>query len=336
MIENLNNYYIFYIVAKAGNISKAANLLFVSQPAISKSISKLEDELGIILFNRSSRGVTLTEEGKILFEYIEKAFDNIGKGEDNIRRYNTLGIGHIKIGVSTSLCKYILLDYLKDFIKENPHIKVSIDCHSTVNTLHLLKNEEVDIGLICDTEIPKNMIYTPVKEIHDIFVANNDYINNFQLRETEEPAKEAEYDMPQNIFGNMAGLFNQTVSNKNSFENTSMTPKDTRLILERSNLMMLEEANVTRTHIDNYLHSQNIHCEQILEVNNMDLLIDFAAIGMGVASVVKEFSLDYLKSGQITELPLNPQIPKRTVGFVYSDSNNKSTALNKFLEYCGL
>jgi DNA-binding transcriptional LysR family regulator len=68
----------------------------------------------------------------------------------------------------------------------------------------------------------------------------------------------------------------------------------------------------------------------------MDLLIDFAAIGMGVASVVREFADSYLTSGQIIELPLDPPIPERTVGFVYRDTKNKSTALMKFLTGCGV
>ena len=155
MISNLNNYVIFHTVAKAGNISKAANQLYISQPAISKAISKLEEELVTALFNRSSRGVTLTEEGQVLYEYVERAFDSLNMGEENLKNYKELGIGHIRIGVSTSLCKHILLDYLKDFIRENPNIKFSIDCHSTVNTIKLLRNEDIDIGLICNTELPK-------------------------------------------------------------------------------------------------------------------------------------------------------------------------------------
>lgn len=182
MISNLNNYVIFYTVSKAGNISKAANQLYISQPAISKSISKLEAELGTALFARSSKGVTLTEEGQVLYEYVERAFDSLNMGEENLKNYKELGIGHIRIGVSTSLCKHILLDYLKDFIKENPNIKFSIDCHSTLNTIKLLKNDDIDIGLICNTELPKGIVYSPVKEIHDVFVASPEYLDNFYER----------------------------------------------------------------------------------------------------------------------------------------------------------
>ncbi len=75
MDQNLSQYKIFYEVAKAGNISKAAKELFISQPAISKSISKLEDNLGVALFTRNSRGVQLTEEGKLLFHHTKTAFE---------------------------------------------------------------------------------------------------------------------------------------------------------------------------------------------------------------------------------------------------------------------
>lgn len=356
MVDSLNNYYIFFTVAKAGNISKAANQLFISQPAISKAISKLEHELGADLFSRSSRGVSLTEEGQVLFEYVERAFDNLNKGEENLKKYTELGLGHIRIGVSTSLCKHILLDYLKEFIRENPHIKFSIDCHSTINTIKLLKNDEIDIGLICDTELPKGITYSPVREIHDIFVASSDYIENFNLRENDEES----FDIPENISGNILGnvvpLLNRSSSSYTSAHSTydifeknnnrhkaadtlkenSSPASITKELLEKSNLMVLEESNVTRTHVDNYLRAHNINCSQVIEINNMDLLIDFAAIGMGVASVVREFALSQLKSGQIIELPLETAIDERTVGFAYSENKKQSTAVRRFLEYVGV
>ena len=80
MEQNLSQYKIFYEVAKAGNISKAAKELYISQPAISKAISKLEDSLGLPLFTRSSRGVQLTPEGEILFTHAREAFDALDRG----------------------------------------------------------------------------------------------------------------------------------------------------------------------------------------------------------------------------------------------------------------
>lgn len=75
MEQSLSSYRIFYVVALEGNISRAAERLFISQPAISRSIRKLEDSLETTLFLRSSRGVVLTEEGKILFDHVKEAFD---------------------------------------------------------------------------------------------------------------------------------------------------------------------------------------------------------------------------------------------------------------------
>lgn len=354
MISNLNNYVIFYTVAKAGNISKAANQLYISQPAISKSISKLEAELGTALFARSSKGVTLTEEGQVLYEYVERAFDSLNMGEENLKNYKELGIGHIRIGVSTSLCKHILLDYLKDFIKENPNIKLSIDCHSTLNTIKLLRNEDIDIGLICNTELPKGIVYSPIKEIHDVFVASPEYLDNFYERNGNALDDMIDKLSPH-IKGNIipllgaskrAGKNTSSDSLYNDSDSAADNPTDSSLpnhsnitttdILENSNLMVLEEANVTRTHVDDYLRSQGIHCSQVLEINNMDLLIDFAAIGMGVASVVREFAHEQLSSGGITELPLDTPIPSRSVGFAYSGVKNQSTAMKKFMEWVGV
>ena len=355
MISNLNNYVIFYTVAKAGNISKAANQLYISQPAISKSISKLEAELGTALFARSSKGVTLTEEGQVLYEYVERAFDSLNMGEENLKNYKELGIGHIRIGVSTSLCKHILLDYLKDFIKENPNIKFSIDCHSTLNTIKLLKNDDIDIGLICNTELPKGIVYSPVKEIHDVFVASPEYLDNFYERNGNALDDVIMDELSPHIKGNIipllgaskrAGKNTSSDSLYNDSDSAADNPTDSSLpnhsnitttdILENSNLMVLEEANVTRTHVDEYLRSQGISCSQVLEINNMDLLIDFADIGMGVASVVREFAHEQLSSGVITELPLDTPIPSRSVGFAYSGMKNQSTAMKKFMEWVGV
>ena len=77
MTQNLSSYWIFYTVANAGNISKAAKELYISQPAISKSIQKLEESLNCKLFSRSSRGVILTDEGTLLYDHVKEAFETL-------------------------------------------------------------------------------------------------------------------------------------------------------------------------------------------------------------------------------------------------------------------
>ena len=182
MKQNLSSYRIFYAVANNGNISRAAKELYISQPAISKSIQKLEENLGVKLFARSSRGVTLTPEGELLYTHVKSAFETLTIGEDKLRRSIALGIGNLTIGASSTLCKYVLLPYLKDFIKEYPHINISIACHSTNQTLKLLEEGKLDIGLVGKPENLKNMDFYPLREIKDIFVATHDYLCNLQVR----------------------------------------------------------------------------------------------------------------------------------------------------------
>ena len=86
MEQHLSLYRIFYTVANTGNISQAAKQLYNSQPAISKSISKLEDSLNTVLFTRNSRGVQLTDEGQVLFEHTRDAFEELAKGEQELKR----------------------------------------------------------------------------------------------------------------------------------------------------------------------------------------------------------------------------------------------------------
>ncbi len=300
MEQNLNQYKIFFTAARLGNISHAAEELYISQPAISKSISKLEEDLNTTLFIRRSRGVILTNEGEILFEHLKTAFDAISLGEERLKTINTLGIGHIKIGASATFCKYLLLPFLKGFIEKYPHIKISIECQSTFHTLKLLENNKIDIALIVKTETDKNLDFFSLGEFQDIFVATNTYLENLHLRETSENKSQEEFEYE---------------------------------LFENVNLMLLDEENITRQYIDNYLKLNHIEVKHILEVNNMDLLVEFARIGLGVACVIKEFVKEDLDSGEFTEIPLSTPINKRTAGFAYSKNTLPTNSMKSFIDF---
>lgn len=296
---NLSLYRIFYAVAQAGNISKAANELYISQPAISKAISKLEENLSITLFIRKSRGVMLTKEGEILLDYIKTAFRALNEGEDAIKKINEFGIGHLTFGVSTTLCKYMLLHYLERFTKEHPHIRISIKCQSTFETLKLIEDHKIDIGLVGKPNHLKNLEFESIQEIEDIFVANQSYLDNLLMREK------------------ISGI----------------TKKNSPKILETSNLMLLDEKNITRIYIDDYMKKYNIVTNQILEVSNMDLLIEFAKIGLGVGCVIKEFVAKELADGSLVEIPLATPISRREVGFAVTKLSPQNEALVKFMDF---
>ena len=133
MQENLSLYHIFYTVSRTGNISQAAKELYISQPAISHAIKKLENNLDTTLFKRSSRGVTLTPDGQLLYEKAKGAFALLSEGEDSILHNRSREIPKLRIGASTTLCKYVLMPRLKNFISVNPRIRITISCQSTLS-----------------------------------------------------------------------------------------------------------------------------------------------------------------------------------------------------------
>ncbi len=232
MEDNLSLYHIFNVVAEAGNISHAAKQLFISQPAVSKAIQNLEDNLQTTLFIRNSRGVRLTEEGKLLYEHTRLAFETLRRAEEDLKQIHDLGIGHLRIGASTTLCKYLLLPYLDHFVRENPHIKITIENHSSAHTMKELDNNTLDIGLVAKPSSEDAFHFISLGEIEDIFVATPSYIDNLFLRENIS-----------NIFSvaNIMLLDEENVSRKyidGYFRENSIEPKQ---ILEISTMDLLIE-----------------------------------------------------------------------------------------------
>ena len=105
-------------------------------------------------------------------------------------------------------------------------------------------------------------------------------------------------------------------------------------ILEKANLMLLDRENITRKHVDEYFRENGIVPRSMLEISTMDLLIDFAKIGLGVSAVIKEFVLSELKEGSLIQIPLKFPVKKRQAGFAYLEPN-KNEALRRFLQSAG-
>lgn len=170
-------YRIFYTVAKNGNITKAAEELMISQPAISKSIKSLEDQLGGQLFVRTKRGVILTEEGKEFFNYIKQAIEYISSAENKFSELINLESGKIKIGINTTLTKQFLLPYLKEFHELYPRIDIQIETDLSSALIHKLRNGLVDIVVLNlkDANYGKDIEIVKCKEINDCFVTSKKY-----------------------------------------------------------------------------------------------------------------------------------------------------------------
>lgn len=173
---NLDLYRIFYIVAKSGSISAAADVLFISQPAITFQIKKLEDQLGISLFTRTKHGMILTYEGKVLFDYVKNGIENITNGENALSNLKNLDSGVIRIGASTTVCRHVVMPYLEKFHELYPKIDIQIVNNLTSNLLKELRNGNLDILFLnMPMNENKDLKIIPITDVQDIFVGNKKY-----------------------------------------------------------------------------------------------------------------------------------------------------------------
>ena len=167
-------YRIFYTVANHKNITKASKELNISQPAISKSIKNLEEQLGGQLFVRTKRGVILTEEGSEFYNYIKQAIEYISNAENKFTELINLETGCIKIGISTTLTKEFLLPYLEEFHRLYPKIDIQIITNISSELFSKLRNGLIDIIILNlnEKDYGQDINITKCKRITDCFVIN--------------------------------------------------------------------------------------------------------------------------------------------------------------------
>lgn len=174
---NLELYRVFYAVAKLGSLTKAAESLYISQPAVSQSIKQLEGQLGGKLFIRTPKGMELTEAGNIMTDYVKKAINLLTEAENKFSELKGITVNAIKIGASDTLCKHFLLKYIEAFHKKYPNINLQVYNRTTPETIELLKSNKVDLGFV---NLPVNdnelNIIEPCMELNDIFVYSEKFM----------------------------------------------------------------------------------------------------------------------------------------------------------------
>lgn len=173
---NYEAYKIFYSVANLKSISAASKELLISQPAVSWQIKNLENQVGCTLFTRTKKGVTLTKEGEILYEYVKKGIESFINGENILTNFKNLDVGTIRIGASTTVCRHCLIPYLEKFHKLYPNIDIKIVNTLTEDLLKELRNGNLDMLLL---NMPmknfKDLNIIKLMDVHDIFVGNKEY-----------------------------------------------------------------------------------------------------------------------------------------------------------------
>ena len=175
-MANYEHYKIFCKIVECQSISKAANQLYVSQPAVSLAIKQLETSLGAKLFFRTQKGVTLTTEGSMLYNYVKQGCTLINVGEEKLKELSALQAGEISIGASDMTLRFFLLPLIEKFHRNFPLVKIKITNAPTPETLQHLKEGLIDFGAVSEpVENNPNFNFKSVKSVKDILVAGNNF-----------------------------------------------------------------------------------------------------------------------------------------------------------------
>ena len=175
---NYELYKVFYYVATTLSFSEASKQLFISQSAVSQSIKQLETALQARLFARNPRGVTLTGEGQMLYQYVRSALGLLATGEDKLTQAQQLLLGTLVIGASDTVTSFFLTPYLDAFHRKYPGIRLKIVSGRSAKVLSMLKSGAVDIAFASSPMDPA-MDCFPCFSTHAVFVAGREYPCDF-------------------------------------------------------------------------------------------------------------------------------------------------------------
>lgn len=189
MAVKLELYRVFKEVAETGNISAAAKNLYISQSAVSQSIKQLETALQARLFARSPRGVTLTGEGQMLYQYVRNALGLLATGEDKLSQAQQLLLGTLTIGASDTVTGQFLTPYLDEFHHQHPGIRLKIVSGRSAKVVSMLRSGAVDIAFASS---PKDSTLEtwPCFATHSVFVAGKNYHCDFDKIYTRQEMAE--------------------------------------------------------------------------------------------------------------------------------------------------
>lgn len=166
-------YRIFVAVAKEENITKASEQLSISQPAITKQIKNLENQLSVKLFERKSKGVILTQEGKELYKKLENPIEELNRIDRKMSKER-----YINIGTHNHMGSCIFGDVINDYCLKYPNVNLNLICEETPEMMKKLKNKELDIVFSKrdNTHIDDSIQYIKLGYLHDVIIASNESI----------------------------------------------------------------------------------------------------------------------------------------------------------------
>ncbi len=289
---NLDLYKVFYTVAKCGSLTKAAEELYISQPAVSRSIKQLETQLGISLFTRTHRGMQLSANGgKMIFDEVERALKLLSDAQNRISEMKTSATGTIRIGASDTIFEYFLADKIVEFNERFPAVKIELLADVTPETIEKLKADKCDVAFVNlpienDSDLK---LYGNCMRLNDIFVTSDKY--------TE--------------------LTNGEISLET---------------LKKYPLILMDGNTVARRSLNAFLSSIGVELEPSIEVGSWDLMKRLVSRGMGIGVIPRQYVENALSDGSLLEIKTDIALPVRSVGMLLPRHTPVSYALHCFIE----
>ena len=290
---NLELYKVFYTVAKCGSLTKAAEELYISQPAVSQSIKQLEGQLGIQLFNRTHRGMELsTQGGKPIFKKVEQALKLFNEAQTLVAQIKTSATGEVRVGASDTIFEYFVADKVVEFHEKFPAVKIELISGITPETIEDLKTGKCDVAFVnLPIEVDESLnLYGNCMRLNDIFVAGEKFS---ELKGKTLPVSE----------------------------------------LKKYPLIFLDGQTVARKTLDTYLKSLGVEFTPAIEVGSWELMKRLVKKGMGIGVIPREYALAEMEEGSLFEVVSDPKLPARSIGMLLPKDVEISYALRSFLKF---
>ncbi len=293
MNSNFEYYKIFYYVAKYENLTKAATALKTSQPAVTRTIHKLEGELGCRLFTRSKTGMKLTPEGRTFYGYVAAGCAQFFKGENDLSNLISLENGTIYISATETALHCYLFQAMEEFNSLYPNVRFKILNNSTTESVNAVKEGKVDLAFVsANLQVAKPLRMKILRKYRDILIAG--------MRFEELKAGKEELSLKELV----------------SYPWISLTAE-----------------TITRRFLNEYFEKNGLTFAPDMELATTDMILPAVRHNLGLGFIPAEFADAELESGQVFEIKVKEKLPERNIILIYDTEYPQSIAAKEFQKF---
>ena len=293
MNSNFEYYKIFYYVAKYENLTKAATALKTSQPAVTRTIHKLENELGCRLFTRSKTGMKLTPEGRTFYGYVAAGCAQFFKGENDLSNLISLENGTIYISATETALHCYLFQAMEEFNSLYPNVRFKILNNSTTESVNAVKEGKVDLAFVsANLQVAKPLRMKILRKYRDILIAGK----RFEVLKT--------------------GKEELSLKELVSYPWISLTAE-----------------TITRRFLNEYFEKNGLTFAPDMELATTDMILPAVRHNLGLGFIPAEFADSQLESGQVFEIKVKEKLPERNIILIYDMEYPQSIAAKEFQKF---